>query len=106
MQNPDGEADRKLDNDEKRIQVRDGVRAGRMREDHHDPGNDRENHGQDHRKDEPAAHLALGGVPIAGLCERPQPLAHDLEESPPSAADDHAADPQDHDGEGRQSAQG
>ena len=47
----------------------------------------------------------LGRVPFAGPGEQPEPLAHDLEQPPPSAADDQAAHADRHDGERRQTTE-
>ncbi len=105
VEHADRHAQRKLDDDEERVEAPNRIVVGRKPESQQDTNGDRQSRAQDHRQDQPAADFAFDAIPVTGLEQRPEPLAHDLEKPPPGAADDEAADPQDHHGKRRQSAE-
>ena len=105
MEYPNRHSQRDLNDDEERVERCHRVAvAGKQ---HHQQRCRHEGGGSrhQHRQDEPGADLPLRRLPVPDPGERAESLAHHFEQTPPGAANEQTADPQDHHRERRQPAQ-
>ncbi|WP_198965668.1 hypothetical protein [Mycobacterium shottsii] len=98
MDHPDRKAERQFQDHQKCIEVRNRVVARGAQQRQCSTGTDHQDHGHNHRKNQPRTNFTFGRIPVPGPEETPQPLPHHFEQPPPAAAGDQAADSQHHDG--------
>ena len=101
VQDPDNESDRYLDDDQECVQVRYRVVTRGLHHCQRKATADGHQSADKPRQHQPTADLVLAGLALPESGERPQPVPHDFEQSPPAAGHHQTPRPQHHHDEGR-----